>query len=82
MHFLVTKIEFDFDEYGDGNPEWQLSQEEKDFITDNALGIWSVDDEEELVDSISDKTGWCISCLLYTSPSPRDRISSRMPSSA
>ena len=25
---------------------------------------------------------WVLSCLLYTSPSPRDRISSRMPSSA
>ena len=26
--------------------------------------------------------GWCESCLLYTSPSPRDRTRSRMPSSA
>ena len=26
--------------------------------------------------------GRCISCLLYTSPSPRDRSVSRMPSSA
>ena len=26
--------------------------------------------------------GWYISCLLYTSPSPRDRTRSRMPSSA
>ena len=25
---------------------------------------------------------WLISCLLYTSPSPRDRTRSRMPSSA
>ena len=25
---------------------------------------------------------WCISCLLYTSPSPRDQRGSRMPSSA
>ena len=25
---------------------------------------------------------WCKDCLLYTSPSPRDRSSSRMPSSA
>ena len=25
---------------------------------------------------------WCYSCLLYTSPSPRDRSLSRMPSSA
>ena len=26
--------------------------------------------------------GWCGGCLLYTSPSPRDRTRSRMPSSA
>ena len=26
--------------------------------------------------------GWIYSCLLYTSPSPRDRTRSRMPSSA
>ena len=26
--------------------------------------------------------GWIIACLLYTSPSPRDRTRSRMPSSA
>ena len=75
MHFLVTKIEFDFDEYGDGNPEWQLSQEEKDFITDNALGIWSVDDEEELVDSISDKTGWCIRSIDYQPNAPHSLTS-------
>ena len=25
---------------------------------------------------------WCTSCLLYTSPSPRDGLLSRMPSSA
>ena len=28
------------------------------------------------------KKGKCIGCLLYTSPSPRDRQKSRMPSSA
>ena len=27
-------------------------------------------------------TGWYETCLLYTSPSPRDRTRSRMPSSA
>ena len=26
--------------------------------------------------------GWCYGCLLYTSPSPRDGLLSRMPSSA
>ena len=29
-----------------------------------------------------DETGWVNICLLYTSPSPRDRTRSRMPSSA
>ena len=28
------------------------------------------------------KSGWLVSCLLYTSPSPRDLSTSRMPSSA
>ena len=28
------------------------------------------------------KTGYRLACLLYTSPSPRDRTRSRMPSSA
>ena len=30
----------------------------------------------------SGSMGWRMSCLLYTSPSPRDRTRSRMPSSA
>ena len=32
--------------------------------------------------SKSDVIGWAMSCLLYTSPSPRDISGSRMPSSA
>ena len=28
------------------------------------------------------KLAWFVGCLLYTSPSPRDRTRSRMPSSA
>ena len=31
---------------------------------------------------IAYRTAWHITCLLYTSPSPRDRQKSRMPSSA
>ena len=41
----------------------------------------------EIVDTmiaagIIDENRWSYSCLLYTSPSPRDRTRSRMPSSA
>ena len=64
--FIVEKIEFDFDDATDE----QISQEEKDFITNNALGIWSVDDEEELVDSITDKVGWCVKSIDYTNNRP------------
>ena len=46
-----------------------------------------VDDEKrenegDLVISTSDSNAKNINCLLYTSPSPRDREKSRMPSSA
>ena len=64
--FIVEKIEFDFDDATDK----QISQEEKDFITNNALGVWSVDEEDELVDKISDKTGWCIKSIDYTNNRP------------
>ena len=35
-----------------------------------------------LFKEMSEKYGWDNICLLYTSPSPRDRLLSRMPSSA
>ena len=34
------------------------------------------------IDNIADEKGDLDTCLLYTSPSPRDRTRSRMPSSA
>ena len=34
------------------------------------------------VDNFRNKDGVCLTCLLYTSPSPRDLSTSRMPSSA
>ena len=64
--FIVEKIEFDFDDATDE----QISQEEKDFITNNALGVWSVDAEEELVDSITDKVGWCVKSIDYQPNAP------------
>ena len=43
------------------------------------FGIFNANDENELQDLIEEDI-YC--CLLYTSPSPRDGTSSRMPSSA
>ena len=35
-----------------------------------------------LIDNKKVRNAWCMPCLLYTSPSPRDIMRSRMPSSA
>ena len=35
-----------------------------------------------LIDSVNEDLTYAETCLLYTSPSPRDKSSSRMPSSA
>ena len=66
MKLLVTKIEFDFDD--NDFVEWEgLSLDEQIAITNDNLGIWEVDNEDELVDKISDKSGWCIKHIDYTS---------------
>ena len=55
------------------------------------LGFQNVDEAEDGVDALGKLRGgsyqfvisdWNMPCLLYTSPSPRDRTRSRMPSSA
>ena len=49
----------------------------KTIILDGGIG-----GELQKVGAKMDEELWCGSCLLYTSPSPRDRQKSRMPSSA
>ena len=43
-------------------------------------GKWVKAKEIKDISGLTHGIGWC--CLLYTSPSPRDRQKSRMPSSA
>ena len=65
MKLLVTSIQFDFnDDYDD---YYKLSLDEQISITNDNLGIWEVDNEDELVDKISDNSGWCIRHIDYTS---------------
>ena len=62
MKLLVTQVEFDFD---DGFIP--LTKYEEDNILEQAIGIWEVDNEDELVDKISDNSGWFIKSIDYTS---------------
>ena len=65
MKFNVTEVEFDFDEFGDGSPEWQLTFDEEIEIRDLALGVWEADDEDDLIEEITSASGWCIRKIDY-----------------
>jgi len=58
MLFTVKDIEFDFDA-DDVTPEEMID------ITDDTLGTWEADDEDDLIDEISTQTGWCIRSIDY-----------------
>ena len=61
MKFLVTDIMFDFED-----SQGELDLEDQIDVCQDTLGIWEADDEDELVDKISDETGWCIRSIDYT----------------
>ena len=62
--FIVESIEFDFE---DDNT---ITEQEQEFITDNALGVWHVQDEDELLEKISNTTGWLVSSCRYVPNQP------------
>jgi hypothetical protein len=64
MKFQVTKIEFDFT--GDDSSVDAISSKEQEEVVNKTLGqIWEAEDEEDLVEEISNETGWCIADIDY-----------------
>jgi len=63
MKFQVTEIEFDFEMEDD---EYPSDDYQKALRYDTIGQIWDADDEDHLVDKISDETGWCIKSIDYT----------------
>ena len=63
MRFDVTEIEFDFDDaYSE---EYTLTFDDEIALRDSALGIWDTLDEDDLIEQITDSTGWCIKSIDY-----------------
>ena len=66
MKFLVTNIDYDFN---DGNSnlsdDYRISLEEMQQITEDTLGVWEADDEDDLIEEISTASGWCIRSIDY-----------------
>ena len=73
MKLLVTSIQFDFND--DHDDYYKLSLDEQISITNDNLGIWEVDNEDELVDKISDNSGWCIKSIDYQPNTPHSLTS-------
>ena len=63
MMYKVTQIEFDFT---DDLDDEALDVETQDEIYDEVLGqIWEANDEDDLIDTITNATGWCIKSIDY-----------------
>ena len=64
MKFQVTHIEFDLDD--DYGYEWSESKENFQYeLEEQNVGEWESDDENQLLDDITDTTGWCIKNICY-----------------
>ena len=61
MKFLVTNIAFDFNDSIDE----PLSLEEQFEITNETLGVWDAEDEDDLLEEITACSGWCIENIDY-----------------
>ena len=62
-HFIVEEIDFDFDDE-------VISKDERIDITQDTIGVWHVDNEDELIDKITDTMGWCIKSIKYVPNQP------------
>ena len=65
MKFLVTDIEFDFDDGNCNEEEYQLTFDEEIELRDLALGVWEADDEDDLIEEVTTASGWCIKSIDY-----------------
>ena len=68
MHFIVEDIEFDF---GDEN----ITFDDEIAARDTALGLWFIesageDIQDELIEKITDTTGWCVKSIQYCENRP------------
>ena len=65
MKYNVTEVEFDFDDWYDRNWESKLTFDEEIEIRDLALGVWEADDEDDLIEEVTNASGWCIKSIDY-----------------
>ena len=60
MKFKVIDVEFDFTDSQGELEEW-----EQDQIVKNNIGVWEADDEDDLIEEVTNNAGWCIESIDY-----------------
>ena len=60
MKFKVIDVEFDFTD-----SQGELEKWEQDQIVKNNIGVWEADDEDDLIEEVTDNAGWCIESIDY-----------------
>ncbi len=65
MKYLVTDIDLYLSEVGDGDPEWQLTQQEEYVLNRRCLGRWTANNEDDLRNQIEEFSGYPIESITY-----------------
>ena len=76
----TTQLDFPFEP--SYQKDWKMGNQENVLLVQNLHKTLLDGEFERVTEFISDTIIMYMGCLLYTSPSPRDRTRSRMPSSA
>jgi hypothetical protein len=63
MKFQITDIEFDLTDDCDEYIDTEMLQDQLQRAYTKTS--WDVDDYDDLLDQISNKSGWCINSILY-----------------
>lgn len=64
MKYQVTQIDFDLTEDCGEDIDTEMLQEQLHFAYTKTS--WDADDHDDLLDQISNKSGWCINSIQYT----------------
>jgi hypothetical protein len=65
MNLKVTQITFDLDPGDDSIPQEHIDQVQQELQQDYIGELFAVEYEDDLVDLISDESGWCIKSIQY-----------------
>ena len=66
MKFYVSNIAYDFnDGNSDLSDDYKVTLEEMQQITEDTIGVWEADDEDDLIEEVTAASGWCIKSIDY-----------------